>query len=60
MELTGVIRREHACEPGIGRIVDGQRRLQTGEPLVARRKHLDGAPQLIRLRRIFGIIDNRE
>ena len=35
IELAGIIGREHAGEPVIGAVVDGQARLHAGEPMAA-------------------------
>jgi hypothetical protein len=60
IELSGIGGREHAREPTVGRVVDRQRRLEAGNPRVGRRERIKSAPELIRLRDVFGIVDDSE
>ena len=57
--MAGIIGREHAREPVIGGVVDGQARLQAGEPVVGSHEDIDGAPELIGFRHIFGVVHDR-
>jgi hypothetical protein len=59
VELAGIIRREHAGEPIVGGIVDGQARLHASEPSAVPAEHLDSAAELIEFRTVLGVIHDR-
>ncbi len=60
VELCRIFGGEETREPAVVGIVDGQCALHAGEAVVIGHEHIDGAPELIGLRSIFGVIDNGE
>src|SRR5579871_1626374 len=60
VELAGIPGGEHAREPAIAGVVDGQCRLHACQLLVAREKGVESATELTRFRNVFRIIDGNE
>ena len=59
VELARIIGREHAGEPIIRGVVDGEARLHASEPIAALAKRIDRAAKLIGFRLVLGVIDDR-
>jgi hypothetical protein len=60
VEQTRIFRGEHAREPIVLGVVDGELRLHAGEPFVMRQERLERAPQLVGLGPVFGVEDRHE
>src|SRR5579863_5799136 len=59
VELTGIIGGEHAREPVIRRVVDGETCLHASESGATTVKRLERAAKLIGLGLVLGVIDDR-
>src|SRR5580704_2420731 len=59
VELAGIIRREHAREPVVRGIVDGEACLQASETIAGAAEYIDRPAELIGFRYVFGVIDDR-
>ena len=58
VELAGIIGREHASQPVISGVVDGQAGLNASKPAAGAAERIEGAAQLVGVRRILGVIDD--